>query len=310
MAFTLQEFLAENPDPMRAAIVDVITSESVFLPRLYYVTTPTMAYTYAEETLPGVGWRNINGLYPTNQDIGAIMPKTELLAIFGGMVLTDSQFANANTRISKITAKVRAASLFFDWNVIKGNPAAPTPAVAPTGAGTPVNQQSGFLGLEARLTGAQVKSCGANGGALTLDLLDQTLDAVVGSNNKKWIVCSKAQRRKISQLYRPNAGTEQRFIDNYEDAQLLTLDENGGYAPIIDFNETQGTATNASSLYVIRPGGSVDDEWFQGTTREGMISHRDVGDFGEVYKDIIEGAMGIAMFHARAAARLSGILNQ
>src|SRR4051812_7501697 len=193
MAISLLDFANQTQSPMRKGIVQEITNESVFLRHLRFVSVDGFAYTYnRQKTLGGIAFRGLNETY-TN-DTGVVNPAVETLAIFGGEVRTDRQIVNKQgdvARANAIAAKVKKAGLFFDRYVIKGDPTV-----------DPLQ----FYGLNTRLTGTQVLSAGANGGALTLDLLDQALDAVVGSNTRKFIVCNKYVRRQITKLIRDAAG--------------------------------------------------------------------------------------------------------
>ena len=55
MAISFLELKTQDPDPVRQGIVDVITNSSVFLRRLYFIKTPTLAYRYNRQTaLPGI----------------------------------------------------------------------------------------------------------------------------------------------------------------------------------------------------------------------------------------------------------------
>ncbi len=85
------------------------------------------------------------------------------------------------------------------------------------------------------------------------------------------------------------------------------LDEDGDESPILAFDETQGTANDTTSLYVIRPGSDVDGEHVQGLIGAEMIEHVAVGLLGTFYSDIVEANMGLGMFHPRAACRIKGI---
>lgn len=73
--------------------------------------------------------------------------------------------------------------------------------------------------------------------------------------------------------------------------------------------ETQGTATNASSVYAVKFG---DDEGDQGVTglTNGGVQVDNLGQLQEkpVYRTRIEFYCGLAVFGGKAAARLTGVL--
>ena len=301
MALSLLDFANQTTAPMKRGIVHEITNESVFLRRLHFVPVDGFAYSYnRQKTLGGIAFRGLNESY-TN-DVGVVNPQVETLAIFGGEVRTDRQLVNKQgdaVRAGAIAAKVKKSGLFFDRYVIKGDPGA-----------DPLQ----FHGLNTRLTGTQVLSPAANGGPLTLDLLDQALDAVAGSNDRKFIVCNKVVRRKITAMIRAAAGGSAMSeigpqAREYDGAPIEVLDEDGDESPILAFDETQGSSNVTTSLYVIRPGGDVDAEHVQGLIGADLIEHVSVGLQGTYYTDIVEANMGLGMFHPRAACRVKGITN-
>ena len=301
MALSLIDFTNQTTSPLKRGVVSEITNESVFLRRLHFVPVNGFAYSYnRQKTLGGIAFRGLNESYVN--DTGVVNPSVETLSIFGGEVRTDRQLVNKQgdlVRANAIAAKVKKAGLFFDRYVLKGDP------------GINANQ---FYGLNARLTGAQVLAAGANGAALTLDLLDQALDAVAGSNDRKFIVCNKVVRRKLTALLRAAAGGSAISeigpqAREYDGAAIEVLDEDGDETPILAFDESQGSSNVTTSLYVIRAGGDVDGEHVQGLIGADLVEHVAVGLQGTYYTDIVEANMGLGMFHPRAACRVKGILN-
>jgi hypothetical protein len=301
MALTLIDFANQTQAPLRRGIVQEITNESVFLRRLSFVPVDGFAYTYnRQKTLGGIAFRGLNENYV--HDAGVVNPQVETLAIFGGEVRTDRQLVNKQgdvVRAGAIAAKVKRAGLFFDRYVIKGDPGV-----------DPLQ----FHGLNGRLTGSQVMTLATDGAALTLAKLDEALDRVAGANDRKIIVCNKAVRRKITALVREAAGgSPMREIGpqatEYDGAAIEVLDEDGDESPILAFDETAGDNLETTSLYVIRPGTSVDGEYCQGLIGANLIEHVAVGLLGTYYSDIVEANMGLGLFHPRAACRVKGITN-
>jgi len=301
MAISLLDFANQTQAPLKRGVVQEITNESLFLRRLHFVPVDGFSYSYnRQKTLGGIAFRGLNESYAN--DTGVVNPMVETLSIFGGEVRTDRQLVNKQgdaVRANAIAAKVKKAGLFFDRYVIKGDPAA---------------DALQFYGLNARLTGGQVLTAGANGAALTLDLLDQALDAVAGANDRKIIVCNKVVRRKITALLRAAAGGSAISeigpqAREYDGAPIEVLDEDGDEAPILAFDETQGSSNVTTSLYVLRPGGDVDGQHVQGLIGANLVEHVAVGLQGTYFTDIVEANMGLGMFHPRAACRVKGITN-
>jgi hypothetical protein len=298
-AISLLQFLTQTETPMRRGIVQKITNESQFLKLLKFISVDGFAYTYArQDTLGGIAFRGLNASY--SADVGIVNPQVESLAIFGGEVRTDYQLVNKQgdvARANAIAAKVKKAGLFFDKYVIGGDP-----AVVPLS----------FYGLNGRLTGSQVLSAGANGGPLTLALLDQAIDQTVGAGAAdKIIVCSKYVRRAVTALLRPQAHQSamaaSQQVSAYNDVRIIVLDEDGDEQAILPLTETQGSSSLTTSLYVIRLGSDTEGEYCQGLIGSKMIDHLQVGLLGTYYSDIIEANMGLAFFHPRAATRVKGI---
>ena len=146
-------------------------------------------------------------------------------------------------------------------------------------------------------------------------MLDRALDAVPGGNDRKFIVCNKRVRRKITALVRVAAGGSAISeigpqIREYDGAPIEVLDEDGDESPILPFTEVQGASGPATtSLYVVRPGTESDGSYVQGLIGARLIEHVAVGLLGTYYSDIVEANMGLGMFHSRAACRVKGITN-
>jgi hypothetical protein len=298
-AISLADFANQQQDRLRRGVIQKITNESVFFRRLKFIPTPGFAYLYnRQETLGGIAFRGINGSY--NADTGVVNPLVETLAIFGGIVQTDRQLVNQSgngARGSAIAAKVRKAGLFYDKYVIDGDPA---------------SDAIQFMGLNSRLTGNQVIAMAANGGPLDLATLNDALDRVPGENSKKIIVCNKFVRRKIKTLLLAQAGaaTIAEFgptLQHYDGAGIEVIDEDGDEAPILGFDETQGSSNVTTSLYVIRPGEDAVGEFVQGLVKSDRVEHVELAMTGVAMQDLIEMAGGLAVFHPRAACRVKGI---
>lgn len=305
MAISLAEFVKQqNQPPKKRALVQKITNESVFLKRLRFIPVDGYTYNYGEmTTLGGIAFRTLNGDYPDEaKSVGVVNPKIETVSIFGGEVTTDRNMmgtpSGQSVRSSRVMAKVKNAGLFYDKYVIDGDPAV---------------DGKQFYGLNARLTGDNVIYCGDNGGAITLDILDQALDFVVGSNNQKVIVCNKATRRAITRRIRESAGGMGKTdvagqAMEYDGAPIEVIDEDGDASPILGEDETRGSSNVTCSLYIIRPGSDTDGEYVQGLVNSKMVEQEAQGVRGTQHIDLVEAGMGLAVFHHRAAIRVAGIL--
>ena len=301
MAMTLLDAISAMTQPKRQGMVQIITNTSQIMPRLTWIPVDGFSYTYnRQQTTGSIAFRGINESFTA--DVGVINPQVEQLSIFGGMVQTDRQIVNKQGDVARsngIAGKVKRSGLHFDKYFIKGDPA--------------VDPRQ-FYGLQSRLTGRQLLSPGTNGGALTLELLDAALDRVIGPNNAgKMIICNKAVRRTITNLLRAKAsGTRiveiQGQTPSYDGVPIVILDEDGDDQPILTETETWGSSNVTVSLYVVKAGSEIDEEYIQGLIGSQMIEHVQIGLLGTYYADLVETNAAIAVFHPRAGCRVAGII--
>lgn len=299
MAISLVDFVNQTQEQKKKSLVMKVTNESIFMRVLSFIPVDGQDYRYGEQsTLGGIAFRSINENY--SDDTGVVNPKVEHLSILGGEVRTDQQLVNKQggiARANAILAKVRKAGLVFDKTVIDGDPAA---------------NSKEFMGLNARLTGNQVITAGANGAAFTLAMIDDLIDRVVGPNDRKILVMNKRTRRKMKNLAVASAGGALLSdvggsFGAYDGIKIEVLDEDGDESPILDYDETQGSSDLTASVYCFLPGTDVDGEYFQGLVGGKMIDQYASGMQGVMHVDIVEMNAGIALFHGRSAARLKGI---
>ncbi len=101
-----------------------------------------------------------------------------------------------------------------------------------------------------------------------------------------------------------------RRVAFYNGIPLIDIGTKADGTLILPQTETQGTATTASSIYVVRYGEDETDRAVTGLTNGGI----DVRDLGEletkpVFRTRIEFFCGLGVFGGKAAARLTGVLN-
>lgn len=295
-SISLVDFAAQEKDPMRRGVLQQITHESIFFKELRFVPVEGFSYQYATQSkMPGITFRAMNGTYAA--DGGIVNPGIENLKIFGGIVNIDHALQGSSTHTNAVTQKIRSAGLFFDYNVINGNPAV-----------DPLQ----FYGLKNRIIGGQIIYAGANGAALTLGLVDQILDKVAGPNNEKLLIMSKYQRRAFKGVVLTTAtGARSDDVVNevqtYDGAKILVLDEDDMETAILPQTETRGNSAVTGSLYCIRPGKDPEGEYVQGLIRGNMVEHKPLAQTNTLVGDLIEMVAGLGVFHGRAAARLAGL---
>ncbi len=309
MAVTLAQAALLSENDLQRGVIETFVQTSPVLDRLPLLEIAGNAYAYNEEaTLPGVAFRAVNEAYV--ESTGTVNQRTESLVILGGDADVDRFIVQTrgnlnDQRATQTAMKVKSASFKFQDTFINGDVA--------------VDPKS-FDGLKKRLTGAQVLDAGVNGlgpvagGHDFFDALQATVDAVAGGPdvlyaNRQVIgrIASSARRLNVDVMAEVING---RYQARWNGLPILDLGQTAAGAAILGLNETQGTATTASSIYAVRFGQDEGDQAVTGLTNGGV----QVDDLGflqsqPVFRTRIEFYCGLAVFGGKGAARLRGVLN-
>lgn len=310
MPITLVEAAKVSETTFKSAIIEIFARESPVMASVPIITINSGTYAYNKEAqLPGVQFRGINETYAPSK--GVLNPEIETLSIVGGMVDVDDAQEDftgreiGDLRSSHIEMKTKALSRFATKMFFRGDR-------------TVDGRQ--FDGLQARiLPGSsqllQAKDTApADGGDdLTLDKLDELLDAVDGAD---FLFMNKRLRRKVSALVR-GAGQAMEVVSDQFGRQLqayagvpiaiVETDEVG--APILGFDEVGpgGSTATCASIYAVKFGADEYVSMLQ--SKRGFIA-QDVGQIDStpnLYRSLIEWRISPAVFNGRGVARLWGI---
>ncbi|GGR71381.1 hypothetical protein GCM10010252_07150 [Streptomyces aureoverticillatus] len=316
MALTLPEAAKLSTTELQRGVVETFVQESSILDRIPLLTIEGNSYAYNEEaTLPGVSFRSVNEAYP--ESTGTVNQKSETLTILGGDADVDRFIVQTRGNLNDQRAiqtrmKVKAASYKFAETFFNGDVA---------------TDPKSFDGLRKRLTGGQVISAGKDGAPIVgagaedshrfFDLLDQLVAQVPGLNstngaiyaNRQVIAKIRSAARRIGGFEMVREAITGKLVSTYNGVPLLDPGQNAAGADILPQTETQGTATDASSVYAVKFGQSEDDRAVTGLTNGGIQAY----DLGELetkpaYRTRIEFYTGLAVFGGKAAARLNGVL--
>lgn len=294
MALTLLEAAKLNTgDVYKAGVLKKYAETSEILRLLPFESINGNSLRYnVEETLPGVGFRGVNGSY--TESTGIINPKVESLTIAGGDLDVDKFIVDtmgADQRSVHEAMKIKALALAWTKTFIKGD-----------SESDPMT----FDGLQKRINGDALILNHASGAGLSLAKLDEAIDAVNGANA---ILMSKAMRRRLTVAARTTAVGGNigytidefgRQVTTYNDLPIVIVDKDNENTDILGFTETGST----TSIYIVAFG-------------EGMVSGlqnggMDVRDLGELeakpaLRTRIEWYSGFGVFAPRSAARLKNI---
>ncbi|MEU6449604.1 major capsid protein [Streptomyces sp. NPDC046979] len=290
----------------------LVDTESVVLDQIQFEDVTGNAWAYNEEaTLPGVAFRDVNEAY--TESTGTLNTKTETLKIFGGDADVDRFIEQtrgnlASQRATQTALKIKALRLGFQTAFINGD--------------SSVNAKS-FDGLKKRLVGSQVLDAGTNGLPVFtaaspansaqdfFDALDALIAAVPGGANALYMNAGTKARIK-SAARRLGSWEQQRTdfgksIDTYNGVALLDMGNDASGNAILPQTETQGSNSDASSIYAVRWSSGEGDVGVLGLWNGGVM----VDDLGmlqsmPVYRTRIELYGSVAVL-GKGAARLRGV---
>lgn len=287
-------------DTVLSAIIALYAQSSDILQALPFTNIQGNALKYSrEETLPGIGFRGVNGSY--TESTGIVNPVTETLVIAGGDLDVDKFIVDtmgSDIRGAHEAMKIKALAGRWTKEFLKGdNETDPTV----------------FSGLQARIQGDQLISAGATDGGepLSLGKLDELIDAV---DNPTGLIMNKAMRRRLTAAARnTSVGGFISFdvdafgqqIARYNDLPILIADKDNEYNDILSFTEASAGATpTATSIYCV----SMAADGVSGL-QNGGINARDLGELEDkpAFRTRVEWYSGLAVFKGRAAARLQHI---
>jgi hypothetical protein len=295
---TITEWAKLNNNPLESGVVEIFSRDNPVLNLMPFANIRGNAYRYnVEATLPGIAFRSIGESY--TESTGTVNPVVESLTIIGG----DSDLDIASVAMSTgendsraVHDALKAKALTLSWlkTFFDGD------------ATTNVRE---FDGINERLTGNQLLTAGPNGAVLTLDMLDQLVDAVTGTPTI--LLMNKATRRKIralarnSQVLTVSRDYFGREVDAYQGVPIGIIEEDSAGAEILGYDETQGSSNVTASIYACKFGA---DSCHGIQTKP--LEVRDLGeiDVKPALRTRIEWYSGIVIKHSKSIARLKGVL--
>lgn len=298
MALTLLEAQKHARSPEELAIVRELAEGDLLSVLPFRNISGSGLFWKREESLAGVGFRHLNdGL---DEEYGQTSQQSEALKFFGGDVVVDRaiiQLEGPEARAYQVQSKIRAMRMAYERVFIKGSEA--------------TSNGLEFDGLEKRIgTAGQTSQAFSNGGGgLSLSKLDEMLDAVDAQGGQKYLLMSKAMRRRLTQAARDgvlNGGINitqnelGRMQMNYQETPILIIDRDEKNVEILGANEPAST----TSIYAA----SFGDLLTVGL-QNGGISVRDLGESHEKPALVtrVEWYTGLASVNGRSLGRLHSI---
>ncbi len=305
MSLTLTEAAKLSNDVLKTGVVETIIKDSPILQRLPFIEIVGNGLTYNKEnTLPTVAFYDVGD--PWSESTPTFTQVTASLKILGGNADVDNFLKTTRSNLQDIQAvviekKAKALKNQFEDTFIYGD--------------SSVDSKQ-FDGLKKLInTGtasSQVIAMGATGAALTLNKLDELIDAVKGGK-PDMLLMSRRSRRKLNDLVRA-AGSGMMETDRDKWGNFIQL-YNGIPIGISDFIldthvltdsvETATTGGTCSTIYAMQFGEGA----LAGLTAPGNIQVEDVGKLEgkDATRTRIKWYCGLALFSAIKAAALIGV---
>lgn len=295
MAMTKVESAKLTQDLLLRGVVETVVKESQLLQLLPFLEVTGTAVTYNREaTMPAAAFYDVGDTWaeatPTFTQV------TAGLKILGGDADVDN-FLQAtyatphDIEAEAIASRAKAVAHAYTSAFYNGDSAVDTKS---------------FDGLTKAIPAGQTLAAGANGGQLTLDLVDQVID-LVKPGKPDALLISKRTRRKLSALRRASGNLLETDVNAFGQRALfydgipLVVDE------FISDTQTKGTSgAVCSSMYALKFGQGVG---VMGLEHGGIQVER-VGELEtkDATRTRIKWYAGLAVFSELGVARLEGIL--
>lgn len=321
MAVTLAELSVLENDPLRKGVIDTLLMESEVLRVVPFETIGALAAESVRiKTLPTIDWRKLNEGF--TESSGVTERVKDSVFLLGGDFDVDNailenragEMAAEDIRGVQEQLKMRAISYEFNDVFVNGDQA------------TDVDQ---FEGLKKRVTtigGDQVIIAATNGLDVMasdankdtfLRLLDQAIYKADGFRpsakpGKVVALMNWNAKVRVTSILRSRGYFNQAkdqfgfFVESYGPAQIMDVGVKGDQSTLIIGNaETEGTATDATSIYIVR----FDVAQYLWGIQEHPIRVKDIGELESkpAVRTRVEWPVGLAQVNKRAIVRLKGL---
>jgi len=305
MALTLDEAAKLSNDMLLQGVVETIVKDSPVLQQLPFIELAGNGLTYnREQTLPEIDFYDVGDTWaestPTFEQV------TATLKIMGGDADVDNFLKATRSNLqdletSVVELKAKALKDKFEETFIYGDVTANA------------KQFDGLRKLIDTATASnQVIAMGATGATLTLDKLDELIDAVKGGKPQV-LLMSRRTRRKLNALVRTaNSGmmvTDRdnfgNFIQLWDGIPIGVNDWILGTHTLASSLETATTGGDCSAIYAVQVGEGA----LCGLTSPGHLQVEPVGSLEtkDASRTRIKWYCSLALFSSIKAAALIGV---
>jgi len=304
MALTLAEASKLSNDILMQGVVETIVKESPVLQSLPFVEIVGNGLTYNQEkTLPTIDFYDVGDTW--NESTPTFEQITAQLKIMGGDADVDNYLKTTRSNAQDLQAavvelKAKALRQKFEDTFIYGDSA------------VSAKQFDGIRKLINTATaGAQLIAMGTAGATLTLDKLDEVIDAVKGGK-PDILLMSRRTRRKINALVRAAGGMMEtnrdqwgNFVQLWNGIPLGVNDWIKDTHIVASSVETATTGGTSSAIYALQLGEGA----LCGLSSPGFIQVENVGSLEtkDASRTRVKWYTALALFSAVKAAALIGV---
>lgn len=293
MAITKTEAAKLSNDLLVRGVIETVVKESSVLNYLPFMEVTGTAVTYNREaTMPAAAFYDPGDTWA--EATPTFTQHTANLAILGGDADVDNflhaTYADTNDIEAEVVAnRAKAVAHAFSDSFFNGDI---------------TSNAKSFDGLHRLIPAGQTITAGANGAALTLDMMDELLDRVK-PGKPELIFMSRRARRKLKDLRRSSGSVLETSVNQFGQQ----VDVYDGIPIVVDDfikdDQALGSGTNLTSIYAVKFG--------QGTgvlgLEHGGITIERVGELEskDATRTRIKWYTGLGLFNELGAAKLVGI---
>ncbi len=304
MALTLEEASKLSNDILLQGVVETIVKDSPIVQRLPFIEIVGNGLTYNQEkTLPTIDFYDVGDTWV--ESTPTFEQKTATLKIMGGDADVDNFLKATRSNIQDLEAavvelKAKALRRKLEETFIYGDATANP------------KQFDGLRELIDTATASdQVIAMGATGATLTLDKLDELIDAIKGGK-PNMLLMSRRSRRKINALVRAagammdtDRDTWGNFIQLWDGIPIGVNDWILDTHTLVDSLETAITGGTCSTIYAIQFGEGA----LCGLTSPGHLQVEPIGSLEDkdATRTRIKWYVSLALFSSIKAAALIGV---
>jgi hypothetical protein len=304
MALTLTEASKLSNDMLLRGVVETVIKDSPVLQQIPFIEVMGNSLTYnRENTLPSIDFYDVGDTW--NESTPTFEQKTANLKIVGGDADVDNFLKATRSNVQDLEAaviemKAKALRHKFEEIFIYGD------------SETSVKQFDGIRKLiDTGSESGQVIAVSASGDTLTLDKLDELIDAVKGGK-PDMLLMSRRSRRKINSLVRASGSmlaTDRdswgNFIQLWDGIPIGVNDWILDTHTVADSVETATTGGSCSTIYALQFGEGA----LCGLSSPGFLQVEPIGQLEnkDASRTRVKWYCSMALFSSVKAAALIGV---